>query len=94
MTAAPLLQLPPGPVRTLTPVPPPEKRHSCADCFPLRPGSRMCHCSVCHHTFTGVAPFDRHQPSRHGCRHPADVGLIRNSRGVWGRPQRDKETAA
>ena len=91
MTAAPLLQVPPDPVAPSAAQRPTGKRHPCADCQPLNPGSKMAHCSVCHVTFSTVGNFDRHNPSCSGCAHPAAVGLVpsRRSPGAWCQPGTD-----
>lgn len=93
MTTAPLLDLGPAPVRPADSQPVTGNRHRCADCRPLKPGSKLCHCSICHATFTTVRSFDAHQPSYTGCADPADVGLVPSTRsaGVWCRPGSEKE---
>ena len=53
-----------------------------------RDGSRRSHCAGCHHTFTSVSAFDRHQTLNDGshCHDPAERGLIQRPDGVWRHP--------
>ncbi len=92
MTAAPLLDLGPDPVR------PPvghsrRPAHGCNGCGARWDGLKFCHCAICHHTFSTVRNFDRHEPACTGCLDPADVGLVRSTRsaGVWCQPGSEKE---
>lgn len=48
---------------------------SCRGCDTKWIGLRVCHCSACHVTFTGVTTFDMHQV-RGRCKHPTRVGLV------------------
>jgi hypothetical protein len=57
-------------------------------------GSKTCHCTVCHRSFTVVRAFDAHrrgsyEPDRRRCVDPATVGLIDAGRAYpcWGYPQ-------
>jgi hypothetical protein len=62
------------PVATHAPRRPAPLPHSCR-CGTRWAGTRTAHCGACHHTFTGIGPFDRHR--RDGtCLNPADVGLV------------------
>ena len=92
MTAAPLLDLGPSPVR---PADRSRRRpeHGCSVCRTRWDGLKFCHCAICHRSFTTVANFDRHQPASTGCADPADVGLVQSTRsaGVWCRPGSEKE---
>jgi hypothetical protein len=52
-------------------------------------GSRRAHCSGgCHHTFSGLSAFDRHQTLDGGshCHDPAARGLVQRPDGVWRLP--------
>ena len=68
----------------------PQKPHaqlSCATlgCAPLRPASRICHCTSCHRTFTAVTSFEKHRRDS-ACIDPVTVGLELKASGRWGRP--------
>lgn len=39
------------------------------------------HCSVCHAHFSTVQNFDRHEPSRRGCKNPGSLTRTRRSDG-------------
>lgn len=48
-------------------------------------------CRCCERTFSGLTAFDAHwakvpMRSRELCRHPMDVGLVKNAKGIWGHP--------
>lgn len=55
----------------------------------LKVGGRTCECTGCHHFFTGLAPFDRHQISGEDdvyCRTPDEmraIGMVQNKHRVW-----------
>lgn len=51
-------------------------------------GSRVCHCSACHETFSGIYAFDMHK-LMDGCRKPSDCGLIRGGDRVWHWPPKE-----
>lgn len=57
----------------------------CTDaCVLPREGGPQCHCATCHLTFGGVSGFDSHR--RDGaCRHPSELGMAPDHRGVWRR---------
>jgi hypothetical protein len=57
-------------------------------CPPPSTGSRRSHCAGCHHTFSGLSAFDRHQTLNGGniCHAPDARGLIRRPDGVWRLP--------
>lgn len=65
---------------------------------PTWTGSRPCHCSACHETFSGVELFDRHRDRRgeHGhCRDPKTVaGAERWTDGIWHMPGMSDEGRA
>jgi hypothetical protein len=65
--------------------------HSCGRCGGRWSGSLTSHCGVCHHTFGGVAPFDRHRPDGH-CVTPLEVGLSPlpgRAYACWGQTETD-----
>lgn len=51
-------------------------------------GSRTCHCSSCHLTFTSLSGFDQHRPG--ACLPPEQVGLVvlrtSGNQDLWGIP--------
>lgn len=51
-------------------------------------GTRTSRCAKCENVFTTVANFDRHRKDGK-CQHPADTGLVVNSRGLWSMPGDD-----
>lgn len=61
-------------------------------------GANTCHCTECHHTFTGITAFDAHRTGSHAkgtrtCLHPTDVGLVDSNRSYacWGFPGADND---
>ena len=60
------------------------------DCVKPRQGTKTEHCTVCHESFSTTRNGDAHRKGRHGvdrhCVAPTEVGLVRNSRGVWVSP--------
>lgn len=71
------------------PGPPP---HKCGRCPARWSGANVSHCTACHHTFTGVAPFDAHWVNS-GTTGRCDVNvtdrdgyrrLVPDKRGYWG----------
>lgn len=56
-------------------------RPGCCDAGPFG-GSKICHCSACHQTFSGIYAFDVHK-LMDGCRKPKACGLIQNEDQVW-----------
>lgn len=63
-------------------------------------GSKICHCSTCHLTFTAVGGFDEHRTGKthhfdpaldtRRCRRPEELrerGLEPNDEGQWRRPR-------
>ena len=56
-------------------------RHHCGGCTARWTGARMCHCTGCHRTFTGITVFDQHQTTG-GCRMPRALTEVRP--GVYG----------
>jgi hypothetical protein len=55
-------------------------------------GLKAEHCTVCHETFANTRAGDRHRAGKHGarfCRPPDEVGLHRDSRGIWRLPGPD-----
>lgn len=64
-----------------------------AECGKEWSGTRACHCSGCHETFSGVDLFDRHRTlhGEHGtCRHPSELRGVELRDGVWARPAMDE----
>lgn len=57
----------------------------------------MCWCPACGEQFSGVSAFDQHQTTDYAsdhpvtCHDPATRGLVRGSRGWWGRDIRPGE---
>lgn len=55
-------------------------------------GERLCHCAVCHLTFTSEGPFDAHRTGPMSARHCLSEAELRakgyepNSRGHWRKP--------
>lgn len=56
-------------------------------CEAVWSGSRVCHCSACHYTFSSLGGFDQHRPPE--CRTPQELGLevlrISGNVEVWGK---------
>jgi hypothetical protein len=55
---------------------------TCNGCASTWSGLSVCHCSICHRTFTGLSAFDKHR-LRGQCCNPADRGLVRIVRQAW-----------
>jgi hypothetical protein len=57
--------------------------------FTPQAGSAFAFCSLCREAFNSVAAFDKHlknAPKQRGkAQHldPAEIGMVRNSRGLW-----------
>lgn len=64
----------------------------CPDCGVGWDGRNICHCAVCHMTFTAVGGFDAHRtgPDEHRqCRTPdemIDLGYEPNAYNQWRKP--------
>ncbi|WP_456300258.1 FDXHR family putative zinc-binding protein [Saccharopolyspora oryzae] len=72
---------------------------TCHQCPNTWTGTSRCHCSSCHHTFSGLALFDRHR--RNGrCHHPetlrgqAGERLAHLRGGLWAGPEMTNEQKA
>jgi hypothetical protein len=53
--------------------------HYCGECDNTWTGSNMCHCSVCHRTFSTIGLFDRHRPNSK-CLDPARLRVVKGER--------------
>jgi hypothetical protein len=64
---------------------------TCGTCGARWTGQRVSHCGGCHITTSGISAFDAHQ-TIHGCRNPADVGLVpvvKEWGTLWTQPVRE-----
>lgn len=65
---------------------------SCGGCtVELGIGTRICHCSACHETFSVVSNFDKHRTKTGKCLNPESAGLRKDQRDIWVGPPRDME---
>lgn len=76
----------------------PQYGGGCAD-DKLSPNTRICHCTVCHETFSVIEHFDAHRVASRGdkpnkCRPPGEIKVLKgvragefllkkNARGIW-----------
>lgn len=54
----------------------------------IQPSPTNAHCSVCHHTLSGITAFDLHRRGG-ACLSPLAIGLHADRRGVWRYPGPD-----
>lgn len=67
--------------------------NTCGGCTKTWTGTRPCHCSACHETFSGITTFDAHRQAnahRGKCRKPSRMGLELNEKGQWCVPQEEE----
>jgi hypothetical protein len=57
--------------------------HGCRGCDNRWSGLARCHCSVCHLTFGGLAPFDAHQINGKCLNVRASRNFFESDPGVW-----------
>lgn len=70
----------------------PQPAIKCPRCDATWTGLSVCHCSGCHHTFSGIGLFDKHR-RRDQCVDPATMGgELRLVDGIWRYPERDSAT--
>lgn len=62
----------------------------CSRCGKRWWGTTQSHCRACCESFTGPTGFDRHRRGGQ-CLNPADVGLVSDNGGWWGKPADDTE---
>ena len=69
----------------------------CTKCGVQWVGRSLCHCTVCHLTFTSIGPFDDHRTGSHThdtrrCRTQEEIrarGYEPNHLGYWRKPRTD-----
>lgn len=67
--------------------------NTCGGCVKFWTGTRPCHCSACHETFSGITTFDAHRQAnahRGKCKNPAKMGLELSEKGQWYVPQEEE----
>lgn len=57
-----------------------------------RPSATQAHCSVCHHSLSGVSYFDSHRVNGF-CVAPASLGLVERD-GLWSTPEGHEKRAS